>query len=461
MSKDEDEGRNSIWADLARRLRREPSVEPKERVGKAEGEPAKAQREPSFDQGDMPDAIQRRYYAQSSRWTGEPAYFSTPTAEKPAFRDRGDRLVTDIESKEVVKDLVTVAEHRGWDRIQVGGSETFRRAVWLEAAERGIGVRGFKPTERDLQELDRVRADKQRNSIAPVVERDKDSTALAPPKPSGPEFAPKPTGPEFAPDPASPVRTVPQQPEPNERTLPAPPEDRHKPSGEALDRALGIVAVRSGISSDDIRDVNRAYGNADWAYSYADHQDDRAKGRETVKHALETMESFAGKSRTHAEVASAIADTHYYDMALVGRWYVARADRDPSITRDLSDPARLKALEPKPSAELASPQRSNATTTNRGKKNERAAESQLRAIDVVVRKAITSPEAVDRVMRYAREQMADQLGTGKDIKPARVRATPQREAERPVGRQPDAARGRTASAPAAREHRPPERQRGR
>ncbi|MFD1960562.1 LPD7 domain-containing protein [Novosphingobium panipatense] len=119
----------------------------------------------------MPEAVQRRYYTQPSRWTGDPAYFSTPTADKPAFQDRGNRLVTDNDSREVAKDLVTVAEHRGWDRVQVAGSETFRRAVWFEAAERGIAVRGYKPTDRDLQELDRIRNDKARNSIAPVSER--------------------------------------------------------------------------------------------------------------------------------------------------------------------------------------------------------------------------------------------------------------------------------------------------
>lgn len=168
MADSDEGGRNRIWADIARRLRREADRPERQAETPAHDSPHRAA---SFDAGDMPDAVQRRYYSQSSRWSGEPAYFTTPSAEKPAFRDRGDQLVTDNESREVVKDLVAVAQHRGWERIQVGGSETFRRAVWLEAAERGLEVRGYKPTDRDLQELDRIGTAQARNSIAPVVEK--------------------------------------------------------------------------------------------------------------------------------------------------------------------------------------------------------------------------------------------------------------------------------------------------
>src|SRR3546814_9505043 len=72
-------------------------------------------------------------------------------------------------SDEVVRDLVAIARHRGWSHVHVTGSETFRRAAWLEASRQGLEVRGYRPSERDLQELDRVRRDASRNSIAPAV----------------------------------------------------------------------------------------------------------------------------------------------------------------------------------------------------------------------------------------------------------------------------------------------------
>lgn len=119
--------------------------------------------------GDIPDALRKRYFSTTSKWSGEPAYFTTAQAKEPAFRDQGRRLITSSESEEVVRDLVAIARHRGWSHVHVTGSETFRRAAWLEASRHGLEVRGYRPNERDLQELDRARRDASRNSIAPAV----------------------------------------------------------------------------------------------------------------------------------------------------------------------------------------------------------------------------------------------------------------------------------------------------
>jgi len=124
---------------------------------------------PAASPGDIPDALRKRYFSTTSKWSGEPAYFTSAQAKEPAFRDQGRRLITSSESDEVVRDLVAIARHRGWSHVHVTGSETFRRAAWLEASRHGLEVRGYRPNERDLQELDRVRRDASRNSIAPAV----------------------------------------------------------------------------------------------------------------------------------------------------------------------------------------------------------------------------------------------------------------------------------------------------
>lgn len=135
----------------------------------------KATKVHSVEAGDVPESVRKRYYADKTKWSGEPAYFTTAEAKDPAFRDQGRRLVTATESQEVVKDLVAIAQHRSWDRIHVTGSEAFRRSVWLEASQKGLEVRGFKPNDRDLQELDRLRGETSRNTIAPMVGRDVDA----------------------------------------------------------------------------------------------------------------------------------------------------------------------------------------------------------------------------------------------------------------------------------------------
>ena len=128
----------------------------------------------SLEAGDVPESVRKRYYADKAKWSGEPAFFTTAQAKDPAFRDQGRRLVTATESQEVVKDLVTIAQHRNWDRIHVTGSEEFRRSVWIEASQKGLEVRGYKPNDRDLQELDRRRGETSRNTIAPMAARDVD-----------------------------------------------------------------------------------------------------------------------------------------------------------------------------------------------------------------------------------------------------------------------------------------------
>lgn len=137
----------------------------------------------SLEAGDVPESVRKRYYADKAKWSGEPAFFTTAQAKDPAFRDQGRRLVTATESQEVVKDLVAIAQHRNWDRIHVTGSEEFRRSVWIEASQKGLEVRGYKPNDRDLQELDRLRGETSRNAIAPMVARDVDvargSTAMS------------------------------------------------------------------------------------------------------------------------------------------------------------------------------------------------------------------------------------------------------------------------------------------
>lgn len=159
----------------------QPSVSPVPRQEKDER--AKSAKSQSVEAGDLPEAVRKRYYADKARWSGEPAYFTTAETKDPAFRDQGRRLTTATESHEVVKDLVAIAAHRGWDRIHVTGTEAFRRSVWLEAAQRGLEVRGYKPNERDLEALDRARSNASRNTIAPMAGRAPSEAGAAPRSP--------------------------------------------------------------------------------------------------------------------------------------------------------------------------------------------------------------------------------------------------------------------------------------
>jgi len=102
---------------------------------------------------DLPERIRRRYLP--AREGSTVAFFTDATVTRPAFRDHGRRLSTDRNDPHVVRDLVRIAEHRGWTTIAVRGQTAFRREVWLTGRLAGLEVRGYRPSDRDAEDLAR------------------------------------------------------------------------------------------------------------------------------------------------------------------------------------------------------------------------------------------------------------------------------------------------------------------
>lgn len=85
---------------------------------------------------------------------------------KVAFKDNGERMVTATNDDRVAKAMVTMAEAKGWKTIKVSGHPEFQREVWMEASMRGRPeVRGYKPTEQDLKELETKRERGMHNTV--------------------------------------------------------------------------------------------------------------------------------------------------------------------------------------------------------------------------------------------------------------------------------------------------------
>ncbi|MBI1198600.1 MAG: hypothetical protein GC203_12115 [Phenylobacterium sp.] len=106
--------------------------------------------------GDVPEGVRRRYLTERRGGPGL-GYYADARTGAAAFRDQGRRLTTDRNDPHVVRDLVAIAQHRGWNALTVRGHTEFRREVWLMARAAGLEVRGYRPTERDLQQADRRR----------------------------------------------------------------------------------------------------------------------------------------------------------------------------------------------------------------------------------------------------------------------------------------------------------------
>lgn len=111
--------------------------------------------------GDVPDAIQRRYYTDDRGGPGR-GFYVDASVLRPAFRDRGDQLASDRADPNAIRDMTEIARHRGWLIVTARGSTEFRREAWLAGRQAGLEVRGYQPTERDLQELERRRERRER-----------------------------------------------------------------------------------------------------------------------------------------------------------------------------------------------------------------------------------------------------------------------------------------------------------
>jgi hypothetical protein len=116
--------------------------------------------------GDVPEAVRRRYLTER-RLDGAVVYFTDATVVTPSFRDTGARLVAARSDPTTIRDLLQVAQHRGWNGIQVRGAEGFRREAWLQARALGLTVEGYRPRERDEQALARRREAVQRTQTPP------------------------------------------------------------------------------------------------------------------------------------------------------------------------------------------------------------------------------------------------------------------------------------------------------
>lgn len=111
----------------------------------------------STRKGDVPEPLQRRYYTDERGGPGL-GFYADARVQAAAFRDLGGRLVTARSDPNAIRDMAAVAQHRGWTVVVVHGDKDFRREAWLTASALGLEVRGYQPSERDRQELERRQA---------------------------------------------------------------------------------------------------------------------------------------------------------------------------------------------------------------------------------------------------------------------------------------------------------------
>ncbi len=124
---------------------------------------------PAPDRWLIPDEVAARFVR-----VGYSYYFQNGS---PAFDDHGRKLSTKSENSELVRNLVQIAEARGWQEITITGTQRFRQKAWRAATLEGLVVRGYKPTELEQAQVVRALArqlrdpdDRSRDSAQPPAE---------------------------------------------------------------------------------------------------------------------------------------------------------------------------------------------------------------------------------------------------------------------------------------------------
>lgn len=103
----------------------------------------------------LPAHLRRKYYVVEAD-ASEAKFYADRGGEYLVAKAGRDRLVTQVASIEIVRDLVAIAAHRGWEKIELTGSLEFRREAWLAASARGIEAKGYEPTELDRAALGKM-----------------------------------------------------------------------------------------------------------------------------------------------------------------------------------------------------------------------------------------------------------------------------------------------------------------
>ena len=105
--------------------------------------------------GDLPEGLETKYLVEHDRRGRAERFHRDNRGQDALFRDHGRRLTAREPYPDVVKDMLRIADHRGWREIVVSGDPAFRREVWVQAQALDLQVRGYRPREIDRQAAER------------------------------------------------------------------------------------------------------------------------------------------------------------------------------------------------------------------------------------------------------------------------------------------------------------------
>ena len=112
----------------------------------------------------IPEHLKPHYHQDGN------AFRSAYRPDRIEFVDRGSRMHAYFPiSTFTARALIEIAHARGWKEIEVTGSKQFQQSIYVEATSKSLGVRGYEPTQKDLEILQR-RAERREAEQNPMVQ---------------------------------------------------------------------------------------------------------------------------------------------------------------------------------------------------------------------------------------------------------------------------------------------------
>lgn len=117
---------------------------------------------------DYPDTIKEayQYRLKNAYGTNQTMHFySNDNPSIVAFEDRTKGLHTSLQDPDTIKDMIAVAQGKGWSSLKLRGTPEFKQRAWLEATLLGMETKGYVPTEADLAQLQAEQKARTKNEI--------------------------------------------------------------------------------------------------------------------------------------------------------------------------------------------------------------------------------------------------------------------------------------------------------
>lgn len=128
----------------------------------------------------LPEIISKRFVSQGNNDKATYFYKSNPDVE--AFKDLGKKLSSRSDAEMIAKSMVAVAQSKNWESMNVKGTDKFKREVWMEANLNGIEVKGYKPSDLDIQQLKEALEKKPNQNENSVEKSEREQSESASPE---------------------------------------------------------------------------------------------------------------------------------------------------------------------------------------------------------------------------------------------------------------------------------------